>query len=81
MEPRNHAFSLRRAGIPPTRSCSMLAVACLALAAGTAVAQRTVWIVDRAGGPGVHFTDIPPAVAAARPGDRIEVRGGGGQLS
>jgi hypothetical protein len=33
-----------------------------------------IWIVDQRGGPGVDFTDIPPAVAAARPGDRIEVR-------
>src|SRR5262245_55337300 len=40
------------------------------------LAQRT-WIVDAAGGAGVHFTDIPPAVAAASPGDRIEVRGAG----
>lgn len=36
-------------------------------------AQRT-WIVDAAGGPGVHFPDIPPAVAAAQDGDTIVVR-------
>lgn len=37
-------------------------------------AQRT-WVVDRVAGPGVDFTDIPPAVGAAAPWDRIEVRG------
>ncbi len=36
--------------------------------------QGTTWIVDAAGGPGVHFTDIPPAVAAAADGDTILVR-------
>jgi hypothetical protein len=37
-------------------------------------AQR-VWIVDQAGGPGVDFTAIEPAMVAASPGDRVEVRG------
>ena len=32
---------------------------------------QTVWHVDRAGGPLVHFTDLPLAVAAAQPGDSI----------
>ncbi|MBK8097567.1 MAG: hypothetical protein IPK26_10690 [Planctomycetes bacterium] len=36
-------------------------------------AQRT-WIVDRAGGPGVDFTDLPAALAAAAPNDLVRVR-------
>lgn len=36
-------------------------------------AQRT-WIVDAAGGAGVHFLDIPPAVSAAADGDTLLVR-------
>ena len=27
--------------------------------------QATVWTVDDSGGPGVDFTDLPPAIAAA----------------
>ncbi len=37
-----------------------------------AIAQQ-IWKVNCAGGPGVHFTDLPPAVAAAAPGDEIWV--------
>lgn len=44
----------------------------LALASGLA-AQRT-WIVDGAGGAGVDFRDLPPAVSAAAPGDTILIR-------
>ena len=47
--------------------------ACLLLAASIA-AQRT-WIVDQTGGG--DFTDIPPAVAAASPGDTVWVRSDG----
>ncbi|HEB51998.1 MAG TPA: hypothetical protein ENI87_01955 [bacterium] len=47
---------------------SLLSVAC----AGTLRAQQ-VWKVFSGGGPGVHFTDLPPAVAAAAPGDEIWV--------
>lgn len=42
--------------------------------AASLAAQRT-WVVDQVAGPGVDFTDIPPAVAAAAAGDRIVVRG------
>lgn len=35
---------------------------------------QTTWIVDRGGSPGAHFADLPPAVAAAAPGDTILVR-------
>jgi hypothetical protein len=42
--------------------------------AGTALSAT--WIVDETGGPGVNFTDIPPALAAASPGDVVIVHGG-----
>ncbi len=51
-------------------------LAAASLVIGASFAQQT-WIVD-AGGvgvPGVHFTQVQPAVDAAAPGDRIEVRG------
>lgn len=55
-----------------------LRTACLVVVvpilAASVAAQRT-WVVDLVAGPGVDFTDIPPAVAAAAPGDRIEIRG------
>ena len=34
------------------------------------------WIVDQANGAGANFTNIPPAIAAAAPGDVIIVRAG-----
>jgi hypothetical protein len=37
---------------------------------------QTTWIVDAAAGPGSHFTDLPPAIAAAASGDTILVRAG-----
>ncbi|HEB52389.1 MAG TPA: hypothetical protein ENI87_03935 [bacterium] len=40
--------------------------------AGTLNAQQ-IWKVFSGGGPGVDFTDLPPAVAAAEPGDEIWV--------
>jgi hypothetical protein len=46
------------------------------LLALTLPARATTWIVDIAGGPGSHFSDIPAAIAAAAPGDVILVRGG-----
>lgn len=45
----------------------------LALQAG---ASASTWVVDDDGGPGVHFTDLPPAIAAAAPGDVLLVRAG-----
>jgi hypothetical protein len=50
---------------------TLLSFAILALPA-TLPAQRT-WVVSRAGGPGVDFVDLPPAIAAAAPGDRVVV--------
>ncbi|MEZ5963328.1 MAG: hypothetical protein R3F56_05710 [Planctomycetota bacterium] len=44
------------------------------LATAAALSAQRTWIVDAAGGPGVDFTDLPPAVAAAVDGDAIEVR-------
>ncbi|MCI0589215.1 MAG: hypothetical protein L0323_20560 [Planctomycetes bacterium] len=34
---------------------------------------QTTWVVDDSGGPGVDFTDIPPAIAAASDGDALLV--------
>ncbi len=45
----------------------------LLLAASSPVCWATTWIVDDDGGAGVDFTDLPPAVAAAQPGDTILV--------
>jgi len=35
-----------------------------------------IWIVDDDGGAGVQFTDLPPAIAAAAPGDTLLVQDG-----
>ena len=48
---------------------------CAALLAVSAGAQTT-WIVNAGGGPGVNFTDLPSAVAAAADGDTIIVQTG-----
>lgn len=53
----------------------LLALAAVGLLAAPAFTQRT-WIVDAAGGPGHHFKDLPPALAAASDGDTILVRRG-----
>lgn len=58
--------------VPPI--CSLLLTASFILLAGAASAAT--WIVDDDGGPGVDFTDIPPAIAAAATGDLILVRDG-----
>ena len=55
--------------------CHWTRVALLLLAA-MSPARAGTWIVDQNGGPGVHFTDIPPAISAAVAGDVILVRGG-----
>jgi hypothetical protein len=47
----------------------------LALASSGSFAQGQIWIVDHAGGPGVDFTGIQPAVNAAADGDTVLVRG------
>ena len=52
-------------------------VASVLLVAGQVAAQRT-WIVDRDSRVGTDFTDIPPAITAARDGDTILVRYHGG---
>ena len=53
-------------------SCAAL---CVSLCAGLPCSAN-VWVVDDSGGPGVDFTDIPPAVAVAVPGDVILVQPG-----
>ncbi len=56
---------------------TLAALAVLSLStAGTGIAQSRTWLVDAAGGAGVDFSDLPPAVAAAAPGDVILVRSG-----
>src|ERR1051325_7889584 len=47
-----------------------------ALFAFSSSALASTWIVDDNGGPGVDFTSITAAVAAAGPGDVILVRPG-----
>lgn len=42
----------------------------------SAAAQSSVWVIDDDGGPGVDFLDLPPAVAAALPGDVLLVHPG-----
>src|SRR5262245_39605371 len=57
--------------------CTPMGNPCLAAAlllAALAPAQRT-WIVNKSGGAGVDFTDIPPAIAAAAPGDTVRALG------
>jgi hypothetical protein len=51
-----------------TRSKTLLALLLSALPASAGT-----WIVDDNGGPGVDFTDIAPAIAAASPGDALWV--------
>lgn len=58
----------------PVRSLTVAAL--LVLAPSSAFAGGAAWIVDANGGPGSHFTDIPPAIAVAQPNDRVFVRAG-----
>ena len=53
--------------------CSTLV---LLLACPDCLGQRT-WVVDMIGRAGTDFSDIPAAVAAAAPGDRVLVRSNG----
>lgn len=43
-----------------------------------AAAAQTTYIVDGLNRPGTHFTDLPPAAAAAQHGDTIVLRSDGG---
>ena len=54
--------------VPFLQTCLVLSVA--------ASAQGRVWIVDVANGAGTNFTNLPPAEAAAAPGDVLLVRAG-----
>ena len=51
----------------------------LAFFTGAALAQQTI-VVDALNRPGTNFTDIPPAVQAAMPGDTILVREASGAI-
>jgi pectin methylesterase-like acyl-CoA thioesterase len=46
-----------------------------AATAGSLSAQQT-FLVNAGGGPGVNFTSLPPAIAAAADGDTIVVQAG-----
>ena len=48
----------------------------LALLAGTTRTSAQTFIVDQIGGPGSHFTDLPPAVVAVPDGATLRVRPG-----
>ncbi len=54
----------------PTRFMSYLA---LGSSLSCCLPAQQIWRVECAGGPGVDFTDLPQAVAAASPGDEIWV--------
>jgi hypothetical protein len=54
----------------------LLPLAAVVLGALPLCAQRTTWIVDVTGGAGSHFTQVDPAVLAARDGDVILIRPG-----
>jgi hypothetical protein len=41
------------------------------IGSSAALPAQTTWIVNASGGPGVHFSDLAPAVAAAADGDTI----------
>ena len=53
------------------KHCSVVAV--VAAFVGPVLAQTT-WVVNASGGPGVHFTTLAAAVAAATDGDTIRVQ-------
>jgi hypothetical protein len=53
-----------------TLSCIAASIALVSLA------QASTIVVDANNGPGANFTDIPPAIAAASPGDLLIVRAG-----
>src|SRR5262245_55324065 len=53
----------------------MRAITVLTLLALSLPAQQT-FVVDASNGPGAHFTDLPPALAAANDGDTVVVRAG-----
>jgi hypothetical protein len=55
----------------PCRTLSMTFILCLIGAGHEPISAQSTWRVNVAGGPAAHFTDLPPAVAAAQPGDTI----------
>jgi hypothetical protein len=54
-------------------SSALTALATLSLAT---LASASTYVVDAANGPGTDFTDIPPAITAAQPGDVLLVLAG-----
>ncbi len=55
-----------------------VAPAGVALLLAAAASAQTIYIVDGLNRPGTHFTDLPPAAAAAQHGDTIVLRSDGG---
>lgn len=59
-------------GVSPMKSlCTLLLTAALCPATSSA---QALWVVDGSDGPGTDFLDLPPAIAAAAPGDVVLVR-------
>ncbi len=52
------------------------AAAAVVACAAPLIGQANVIVVDAAGGAGAQFTDLPQAVAAALPGDVLQIRAG-----
>ena len=50
----------------------VFALSCLSTC--SSMAAQATWVVDALDRPGTHFVDLPPAVAAASPGDVLLVR-------
>lgn len=57
----------------------MLRLSLVTILLAVPLVSQTTWVVDAAGGPGVHFLDLPTAVAAAATGDTIVVHTGPNQ--
>jgi hypothetical protein len=55
------------------RPAAILAVVLVTMQAAAVVRAQATWIVNSGGGPGVHFTDLAAAVAAAAHGDTVLV--------
>lgn len=59
-----------------TRLAPLLAISAILLAGIETLASAETIVVEDNGGPGVDFTNLPPAIAAAEPGDLLFVRAG-----
>jgi len=57
-------------------SSARVTLAALASLSLAALGSASTYVVDSSGGVGSDFTDIPPAIAAAQPGDVLLVLSG-----